>query len=251
MACPVVTVIYRAKICQPITVVIIVGLLPYFCLFLSICCIVVVCICISDNFDNNLYFNMTEHIKIKRFDTKYGNNNLILFSSPSLTKATNNLLNVSSNSSGSSGSSRKSSHGVGGVIDDGNKIENLISNEQKLKLEKLKWHDNNIKLMSKSSSTSTLKKSKLAASNNSTTNNKINNSKMIVKEKENHSNASYDSGRSRFQRSHSTNIIHNNNSNQANNNKVKLFVHTVETVVERNKKATEWLHQEQNDVSDE
>lgn len=192
---------------------------------------------------------MTEHIKIKRFDTKYGNNNLILFSSPSLTKATNNLLNVSSNSSGSS---RKSSHGVGGVIDDGNKIENFISNEQKLKLEKLKWHDNNIKLMSKSSSTSTMKKSKMEASNNSTTNNKINNSKMIMKEKENHSNASYDSGRSRFQRSHSTSNIHNNNnSNQANNNKVQLFVHTVETVEERNKKATQWLHQEQNDVSDE
>lgn len=197
---------------------------------------------------------MTENIKIKRFDTKYGNNNLILFSGSSLTKATNSLLNVSSNSSGSSGSSRKSSHGVGGVIDDGNKIENLISNEQKLKLEKLKWHDNNIKLMSKSSSASTMKKSKLAASNNSTTTNKINNSKMIVKEKENHSNTIYDSGRSRFQRSHSTNNIHsttnnNNNINQANNNKVKLFVHTVETVVERNKKATEWLHQEQNDVS--
>jgi len=190
---------------------------------------------------------MTEHIKIKRFDTKYGNNNLILFSSPSLTKATNNLLNVSSYSS-----SRKSSHGVGGVIDDGNKIENFISNEQKLKLEKLKWHDNNMKLMSKSSSTSTMKKSKMEASNNSTTNNKINNSKMIMKEKENHSNASYDSGRSRFQRSHSTSNIHNNNnSNQANNNKVQLFVHTVETVEERNKKATQWLHQEQNDVSDE
>ena len=72
-----------------------------------------------------------------------------------------------------------------------------------------------------------------------------------MKEKENRSNASYDSGRSKFQRSHSTNNIHNNNNNQANNNKVQLFVHTVETVEERNKKATEWLHQEQNDVSDE
>ena len=194
---------------------------------------------------------MTEHIKIKRFDTKYGNNNLILFSSP------NNLLNGSGNSGGSnnSGSSRKSSHGGGGgggggVDDDGNRIENLISNEQKLKLEKLKWHDNNIKLMSKSSSTSAMKTSTMAskrsAMNKNTTN--TNNGKMIVKEKENHFNTSHDSGSSRFQRSHSTNNIHNNN-NQANNNKAKLFVHTVETVVERNKKATEWLHQEQNDVS--
>ena len=175
---------------------------------------------------------MTEHIKIKRLNNQFGSNNLVLFNSPSLaSSATTTILNIN--------------HKKTPVIDDG-EIEYLMTQEQKQKLDKLKWHDTNSAKLTKSTSTTTMK-TKGSVGNSSFTSgiNNNKNGKMIVKEKENsHIHNSVDNNGRNLQRSNSANNINGN----YNNSKVKLFVHSVDTVEERNRKATEWLHQEKNEV---
>jgi len=174
---------------------------------------------------------MSERIKIKRLDNHFGSNNLILFNSLSIaSSATSTILNIN--------------HKKTPVIDD-DKIEYLMTQEQKQKLDKLKWHDTNSAKLTKSASTTTMKtKGSVGNSSSSSGINNNKSGKMIVKEKENSHIHNSVGNSSNLQRSNSANNINGN----YNNSKVKLFVHSVDTVEERNRKATEWLHQEKNEV---
>ena len=135
-----------------------------------------------------------EQIKIKRLDVQHGTNNLILFNSmPS------NIINHAMQP-------RRTS--------DNEKAEHVALQEQKLKLEKLKWHQNTIKLVSTS-----LKPKQVISNEN----------KNIMKK----------------------NTPSNEMKNSISNERPKIdktSKHVVDVLEERTKKASVWLHHEQEEV---